>query len=205
MRCLILIDIQNDFVSNGSLSILDGESIIPLVNKLQQKFSLVVASQDWHPVGHCSFASNHKGNEVGNKIIIEESEQILWPDHCIQNTFGSDLVATLARKKINKFIKKGTDKNIDSYSCFFDNQRKRNTGLLDYLQDNGVLDIYIVGLATDYCVKFSALDSQILGFNTYVIQDACKGVELNKGDINLSYSHMKESGVSIIESNSLLA
>lgn len=198
MKALIIVDVQNDFLPGGALAVKDGDKIIPLINKLQNKFELIVATQDWHPKDHGSFASNHNKNP-GEKIQLAGLEQILWPDHCVQETKGADFAADLKTEKFDKVFRKGTDKNIDSYSGFFDNGHKKSTGLADYLKEKGVTEVYIAGLATDYCVKFTALDAVNLGFNTNVILPACRGVGLNNGDIQRAVEEMANKGVKIMQ------
>ncbi len=202
MRAFILVDIQNDFCPGGALEVPGGDEIIPVVNALQKKFELVVATGDWHPPGHVSFASTH-GKKVGETIRTNGIEQVLWPDHCVQNTWGAEFRSSLDTSGISRVFLKGTDPQIDSYSGFFDNQHLRSTGLEDYLKDNKVRAIYIAGLATNVCVQFTALDGVELGFETLVIEDACRGVELEPGDIDRAWENMRASGVKIIKSMDL--
>lgn len=198
MKALIIVDIQNDFLPGGALAVKDGDQIIPLVNRLQQKFDLVVATQDWHPKDHRSFASVHH-KQVGEKIKLTGLDQILWPNHCVQETYGADFSSKLQTEKIDKVFRKGTDKTIDSYSGFFDNGHKKATGLESYLKEKGVIEVRVVGLATDYCVKFTALDAVSLGFKTTVILSACRGVDLKKGDVQRAIEEMEQKGVHIKE------
>lgn len=197
-RALLIIDIQNDFLPGGSLAVPDGDEIIPLVNKLQEKFELIIATKDWHPKNHKSFASQHKYKRTGDIVILNGQEQILWPDHCVQNSFGSEFPSTLNTEKIERVFYKGMDKNIDSYSGFLDNNRKK-TGLEEYLKQKQVKDIYIAGLATDYCVKYTAFDGKAAGFNVFVIEDVCRGVDLNKGDVEKALKEMEEKGIKMIK------
>jgi len=198
MKALIIVDIQNDFLPGGALAVKDGDQIIPLVNRLQRKFELIVATQDWHPNDHGSFASNHN-RLVGEKIQLAGLDQILWPDHCVQDTMGADFAQKLNTKKIDKVFRKGTDKTIDSYSGFFDNGHRKSTGLEGYLKEKRATEVHIVGLATDYCVKFTALDAVSLGFKTIVILPACRGVDLKPGDVNAAIEEMQKKGVYIIK------
>jgi nicotinamidase/pyrazinamidase len=200
MKALIIVDVQNDFLPGGALAVKEGDQIIPLINRLQSKFDLIVATQDWHPKDHGSFAGNHNKNP-GEKIQLAGLEQILWPDHCVQETPGADFAADLKVEKIDKVFCKGTNKNIDSYSGFFDNGHKKSTGLGDYLKEKGVTEVYIVGLATDYCVKFTALDAVRLGYKTYLIVDACKGVNLKIGDVTHAIEGMQKAGVVIVKTD----
>lgn len=203
LKTLILVDVQNDFSPSGSLPVPEGDAIIPVINQLLPLFDHVVATKDWHPSGHASFASSHEKN-VGEVIDLHGTPQIMWPDHCVQNTRGADFITGLNTQIIDHIIYKGTNPEIDSYSGFFDNERKQSTGLELYLKENGLRDIYIVGLATDYCVKFTALDAASLGFNTWVIQDGCRGVNMNEGDVDKAYAEMKQAGCHIISAADLL-
>jgi len=203
MKALILVDLQNDFCPGGALQVKEGDKIIPLINDLQKQFDLVVATQDWHPHDHMSFASNHPGKRAGESVDLEGLQQVLWPDHCVQGSKGAEFVPTFNREKIERVFQKGTDKWIDSYSAFFDNAHRKATGLGDFLKSKGVDEVYLAGLATDYCVKFSALDSAQLGFKTSVIEDACRGVELKAGDVKQAVQEMKKAGVKVIQSSEL--
>ncbi|MEM1135703.1 MAG: bifunctional nicotinamidase/pyrazinamidase [Bacteroidota bacterium] len=198
MKALILVDIQNDFVSGGALAVPNGETIIPLVNELQKFFDIIIATQDFHPKNHGSFAANHDGKAIGEIIKLNGLSQILWPVHCVQNTDGAAFVNTLNLEKVDKVFPKGTDAGIDSYSGFFDNGHKKATGLEDYLKAKGVTEVYITGLATDYCVKFTALDAVHCGFKTYLIKDATKGVNLQTGDVEKAIEVMQAEGVKVI-------
>ena len=203
MKALILVDLQNDFMPYGTLPVPDGSSVVPLANILAKKFDKVVATQDWHPETHKSFAENHKGKEPGETVQLNGKPQILWPNHCIQGTSGADFHPKLDKNLINKVFQKGTNKEIDSYSGFFDNNREQATGLEKWLKENNVSEVYVLGLATDYCVKFTALDAAKLGFKTYLVADACRGVELNPGDVGNAISEMQDAGVSVISSREL--
>lgn len=201
MRCLLLIDIQNDFVPGGALAVAEGDRIVPVVNQLQAKFELIVATQDWHPANHGSFAANHAGKRVGELIELEGLSQILWPVHCVQHTSGAEFVEELDMSRVEKVFHKGTDPLIDSYSGFFDNGHRKATGLGDYLKAKGVTKVFLVGLATDYCVKFSALDAVALGFETYVVVDACRGVNLQPQDVEQALVEMQQKGVKLLNSS----
>jgi nicotinamidase/pyrazinamidase len=182
---LVLVDIQNDFCPGGSLAVSEGDRVVPVVNELQKHFDLIIATKDWHPAGHSSFAS-------------------LWPPHCVQETAGAEFVAGLDTSRVARVFLKGTDTEIDSYSGFFDNEHRRATGLGDYLKERGVTDVVIVGLATDYCVKYTALDAVMLGFKTTVVVDACRGVEVQEGDSARALEEMAAAGVRLMESRRLL-
>ena len=203
MKALVITDIQYDFCPGGALPVEEGDQIVPVVNELIDCFELVAAVQDWHPPDHMSFASSHN-KKVGEVIVLDGIEQILWPDHCVQGSRGAEFLEELRTGRIERVFKKGTDKRIDSYSGFFDNGHKKATGLGDYLKKKGVDEVYLVGLATDYCIKYSALDAVGLGFTTAVIVDACRGVNLEKGDTDRAVAEMKKAGVRIIRSRAVL-
>lgn len=203
-KALVMVDLQNDFCKGGSFAVPHGEDVISLANQLQPYFELVLATQDWHPANHTSFAANHPDYGVGDVLIIDDIKQILWPEHCIQNTNGAAFHHDLDITRVSKFFHKGVDYTIDSYSAFFDNAHKRSTGLSDYLRNEGVTDVYLLGLATDYCVAYSSLDAIHLGFNVYVIEDACRGIELNAGDVARAMDEMRSAGVKIIQSADIL-
>lgn len=204
-KALILVDLQNDFCKGGHLAVPGGDDVIPIANQLQSHFDLVIATQDWHPEDHTSFASNHPGYGVGDVLMMDHISQVLWPDHCVQNTGGAAFHPDLETKHIKAIFHKGSDKNIDSYSAFFDNAHQRSTGLSDYLREEGVETVYIMGLATDYCVKFSVLDARHLGFDVYVIQDACRAVELKPGDGDRAFTEMQAIGAKLIQSEIILS
>lgn len=174
MKALILVDIQNDFLPGGALAVPEGDKVIPLANQLQPAFPVVVATQDWHPANHGSFAASHPGKRVFEQIELNGLPQTLWPVHCVQNTKGAELAAALNREHIAKVFPKGTDAGIDSYSGLFDNGHRKSTGLGDWLKAQGVTEVFVCGLATDYCVKFTALDATQLGFKTQLIEDASR-------------------------------
>lgn len=193
-KALILVDIQNDFLPGGAFAIANGDEILPFIEKLTDlPFDLIIATQDWHPQNHGSFAANHN-KKPGEKIMLNGIEQILWPVHCVQNTKGAELHKKIPRGKIAKIFHKGTDKNIDSYSTFFDNAHQKSTGLADYLAEQKIAEIYLAGLATDYCVKFSALDALKLGFKTHVIIDACRGINVHEQDSVHALNEIKNFG-----------
>jgi nicotinamidase/pyrazinamidase len=204
MNALLLVDIQNDFVSGGALAVPNGDSIVPLVNRLQPHFDLVVATQDWHPANHGSFAANHPGRKPGDVIDLHGRPQILWPIHCVQETAGAKFVAGLDQSRWDRVFVKGTDPEIDSYSGFFDNGHRRATGLGDYLQAKQVTDVFVAGLATDYCVKFTALDAVHLGFRTHLIEDACRGVNLQPNDVQNAVEAMKKGGIEVVRAENFL-
>ena len=203
MKALIIVDLQNDFMPGGALAVPDGDVVVDVANRLAPLFKLVVATQDWHPPNHGSFASRHGGKSIGDIINLNGLRQELWPVHCVQNSEGASFHGDLNLKPVARVFQKGTDPGIDSYSAFFDNAHRRSTGLGDYLRENGVTEVHIMGLATDYCVKFSALDAVQLGLETYVITDGCRGIDLNLGDIDKACDEMRQAGVKLVEAGAL--
>jgi nicotinamidase/pyrazinamidase len=201
MKALIIVDVQNDFCPGGALAVPEGDSIVPVINELQQRFDLVVATQDWHPAEHLSFAANHPGKSIGELIELNGQPQVLWPVHCVQGTTGADLRGGLDRDRIACVFPKGDDPAIDSYSGFFDNDHQTSTGLSSYLKDHGVHQVYVCGLATDYCVKFTALDAQQLGFETFLVEDASRGVNLQPQDVAQAVQEMRVAGVQVVQSS----
>jgi nicotinamidase/pyrazinamidase len=202
-KALIIVDVQNDFCPNGALAVNGGDEVVPVINDIMSKFEMVIATQDWHPKNHGSFAS------VQNKPAFSMGElngqpQVMWPDHCIQATHGSDFHPDLKVDfDTHRIFFKGMDKNVDSYSGFYDNNGKNPTGLAAYLEVNDVEEVYICGLATDYCVKFTALDCVSEGFKTFVIADACRAVEMNEGDSSKAFEEMNNKGVTIVNSKNI--
>lgn len=199
MQALLLVDIQNDFLPGGALAVPEGDQVIPVANTLMEYFPFIVATQDWHPPDHLSFASQHPGKKVGDIIELEGLTQVLWPDHCIQNTPGADLAPGLNRPAINHIIHKGTDRHIDSYSAFFDNGHRKATGLHEWLRSHGIRDLFVVGLATDYCVKATVLDACQLGYRVYVVRQGIRGVDLNPGDCQRAIQTMLQAGAGLVD------
>lgn len=197
MKALILVDIQNDFLPTGALPVPRGDEVIAVANRLSPRYELVVATQDWHPADHGSFASQHPGKKPRDIVDLNGLEQILWPDHCVQNTPGAAFAPSFDRSRVAAVFHKGIDREIDSYSGFFDNGHRRSTGMGEWLKTQGVDEIYIAGLATDYCVKFSALDAIEAGLKTHIILEGCRGVELAPGDIEKAVKEMRAAGVKI--------
>ncbi|UII30678.1 bifunctional nicotinamidase/pyrazinamidase [Fulvivirga ulvae] len=177
MDALMIVDIQNDFTPGGSLAVPQGNEIIPVVNELQKSFELVIATQDWHPREHKSFASNHPGKKTFETTTLQGLEQILWPDHCVQGSKGAEFHAGLNLKKVEAIFRKGMDTEIDSYSGFYDNGHMKSTGLAGYLRERKVKNVYICGLAADFCVFYTAKDALKEGFGTYVIEDATRAID----------------------------
>lgn len=203
MNALILVDIQNDFLPAGPLGVPEGDRVVPVANRLMPKFDIVVATKDWHPRDHCSFAVNNAGRAIGDVIEYDGLRQIMWPVHCVQNTRGAELAPGLDVQRVTQIITKGEDPGIDSYSGFFDNGRRQATGLGDYLASNNVKHVFVMGLATDYCVKFTALDARSLGLETSLVLDGCRGVELNPGDVEAAIAEMRNAGVKITTSDAI--
>lgn len=178
MNALIIVDVQNDFLPGGALPVQQGNDVIPVINTLQNKFDIVVATQDWHPLDHKSFASSHPGKKVFEQIILNGLPQVLWPEHCVQELTGASFSPLLDTRPIEAIFRKGTDKNIDSYSGFFDNGKKKATGMAPYLKGRNVNHIYVAGLAADYCVNFTALDGLELGFECTIIADGTRAINI---------------------------
>lgn len=195
---LLLVDLQNDFCPGGLFAVPAGDSIIPIANTLQTFVPLVIATQDWHPQDHLSFAENHPGKAIGDTVMLDGIPQTLWPVHCVQGTQGAEFHPDLNRARIQHVVHKGTDKTVDSYSAFFDNAHKRTTGLHDYLQSKNITNLYILGLTTEYCVKYSVLDALQLGYQITVIEDACKGIGLRANDIADAVADMKAAGATFL-------
>lgn len=201
---LILVDLQNDFVEGGALAVQGGRELAAIANRLMPCFDLVVATQDWHPHDHESFASQHANLNVGQSFELHGLPQIAWPDHCVQETQGAELLSELQTTAIDRVFRKGTDRTIDSYSGFFDNGHRRSTGLADYLRLEHIRSVAILGIATDYCVRFTALDALAEGFETQLIEDACCGVELAPGDIAGAITQMQNAGIQLSKSDTWL-
>ena len=191
----MIVDVQNDFCPGGALPVPEGDRVVAVINRIQPGFDLVVATQDWHPADHGSFAANHPGRRPGERIELAGLPQILWPVHCVQNTPGAELHPELDRAPIARVFRKGTDPNVDSYSGFFDNGHRRSTGLGEYLMGRGVGDVYVCGLATDYCVKATVLDAVALDFKTHLVENACRGIDLRAGDVRQAIRQMRGQGV----------
>jgi nicotinamidase/pyrazinamidase len=200
---LILVDVQHDFLPGGALAVPQGDEILPIIAALQPQFDHIVATQDWHPADHGSFAANHSGTQPGQQIKLDGLSQILWPVHCVEGTSGADFPTTLDRSQWKRVFQKGRNPLVDSYSGFFDNARKGDTGLRSYLLLQGVRRVCIVGLALDYCVKYTALDAKSLGFETVVLLDATRAVNLQPEDGNRAIEELKAAGVICMESKFL--
>ncbi|MBL9013719.1 MAG: bifunctional nicotinamidase/pyrazinamidase [Myxococcales bacterium] len=203
MRALILVDLQYDFCPGGALAVARGDETIAVANRVMPHFTTIVATQDRHPANHRSFAVNNPGTKEGDLIDLGGLRQVMWPAHCVQGTHGAELHAGLDRARINEIVQKGTDPSIDSYSGFFDNGHQKATGLHAWLTERWIKQVYVMGLATDYCVKFTALDARQLGFDVFLIEDGCRGVELKPGDSERAIAEMRGAGVAVVESGAI--
>ncbi|MCL5128304.1 bifunctional nicotinamidase/pyrazinamidase [Algibacter sp. L4_22] len=201
MKTLLIIDVQNDFMPGGALSVPDGDKIVPIINAMQHKFDLVVGTQDWHPQDHVSFASNHKAASTFDEIEIHGKSQTLWPDHCVQGTKGAELHPNLDTLKFEAIFRKGTDKEIDSYSAFYDNSHLKSTGLTGYLKEKGTSQLFICGLASDICVYYSIYDAFKEGFSCFFIEDASKALDI-EGFLEIK-KEMINMGIQIISSKAI--
>jgi nicotinamidase/pyrazinamidase len=203
MRALILVDLQNDFCPGGALQVARGDETIAIANRLLPHFATVAATQDWHPRDHESFAANHPGKQPYEMIDLHGLMQVLWPVHCVQETPGAELHADLDRTRITQVFQKGTDREVDSYSGFFDNGKRKATGLGDWLRSRWIQQVYVMGLATDYCVRATALDARSLGFDVWLVQDGCRPVELKPGDGERAIAELRGAGCAIVESGAI--
>lgn len=204
MRALLLVDLQNDFMPFGALPVADGDAVVPVANALMPRFGLVVATQDWHPKEHLSFASNHPGAKPGDVIDLGGVQQVLWPDHCVQCLPGASFHSALDVAGVDHVVRKGSDPAVDSYSAFFDNDRRKDTALAAFLEQRGVEEIVVMGLATDYCVKASVLDACGLGFGVTVVEDGCRAVEASPGDGKRAFAEMRSAGARVVMSDTFV-
>jgi len=201
-RALLVIDVQNDFCPGGALEVPKGDEIVPLVNTLMLRFSIVILTQDWHPADHASFASMHPGHKPFETIEMPYGPQVLWPDHCVQGTWGAEFHRDLDTRPGQTVIRKGFHRDVDSYSAFFENDHATSTGLAGYLKERNVAEVFLCGLATDFCVGFSALDAVKCGFSASVIENACRAIDLN-GSLDDMRRKWMEAGVTAITSEAL--
>lgn len=201
---LLVIDMQNDFMPGGALAVANGDALVPLINRLGEQFRGVVITQDWHPSGHISFASSHAGRAPFETTTLPYGPQTLWPDHCVQGNPGAQLHADLDLPHAQLILRKGCNQHIDSYSAFLEADRRTPTGLASYLKERGVKTVYVVGLALDFCVAWSALDAVAAGFTTLVIEDACKAIDMN-GSLDKAWQDMIAAGVTRINSRQIFA
>ncbi len=197
MKTLLLVDLQRDFLPGGALAVPDGDQVIPYANRWLPQYDCVVASKDWHPPGHASFASQHPGHRPGDTIRLDGLEQLLWPDHCVQDTPGAEFAPALQTEGIRQVFLKGCDPRIDSYSALFDNAHRRATGLEAWLRQQGVQELDVMGLATDYCVRFTVLDALACGFRVRVLAAGCRGIEQQPGDIDRAWQAMQSAGAEV--------
>ncbi|MFJ2356767.1 bifunctional nicotinamidase/pyrazinamidase [Pseudomonas sp. MWU13-2625] len=200
---LLVIDVQNDFTPGGQLAVPEGDLIVPLINRLGALFKQVIIAQDWHPTGHASFASSHPGRKPYDVIQLPYGEQTLWPDHCVQGTAGAEFHPKLDLPHAQLIIRKGCNPDIDSYSAFLEADRRTTTGLAGYLKERGIDTVYMVGLALDFCVMYSALDARAAGFNAFVVLDACRAIDMD-GSLAEAMERMQTAGVGLIQSNQLI-
>jgi nicotinamidase/pyrazinamidase len=199
-RALLVVDVQNDFCPGGSLAVEEGDHVVEVINRLMPLFERVVATQDWHPKDHVSFASSHPGKKVLDIVDSDGIQQVLWPDHCVQGTPGAELFSRLEIGRIELVLRKGLRRRLDSYSAFFENDHVTDTGLRYYLAGLGIREIFLCGLATDYCVRSSAVDARRLGFEVSVVRDACRGVDFPQGSVEKALAEMKAAGVRLVSS-----
>lgn len=202
MKTLIIVDAQKDFMPNGSLAVPDGDAIVPVINQVIKQFDLVVATQDWHPQNHMSFASNHEGHQPFDEITIDGMDQILWPDHCVQGSDGAEIHPGVDMHAVEAIIRKGMNPAMDSYSGFYDNGHVKSTGLAGYLREKGVRKIYFCGLAADVCVYFTLKDALKENFDAVLINDATRALDSDKFEKQLS--ELKSKGLELVESNALV-
>jgi nicotinamidase/pyrazinamidase len=201
---LLVVDVQNSFLPGGSLAVTDGGAVIPVINEIARRFGNVVMTQDWHPAGHASFASSHSGKQPFETIDLAYGRQVLWPDHCVQGTDSAALSKDLAIPHAQLVIRKGFHSDIDSYSAFTEADGKTTTGLAAYLKARNISRVFVVGLATDFCVAWSALDARKAGFETYVVEDACRGID-TEGSLAKAWDDMAKAGVKRIQSADIAA
>lgn len=199
-HALILVDLQHDFLPGGALAVSDGDAVLsPAAREVASgAYDFVVATQDWHPAGHESFASVHEGESVGALVTLHGLPQVLWPDHCVQGSHGAELHPSVSMDKVHAVFRKGTNHTVDSYSGFFDNGRRHDTGLSTWLAERAVSRVTVLGLATDYCVKWTALDAKAEGFDVRVLTEACRGVELQPGDVLAALRELRDAGVEVV-------
>jgi len=197
---LLIIDVQNDFCPGGALAVADGDAVVPVINRLAGRFGHVVLTQDWHPSGHSSFATSHPGSAAFETIAMPYGQQTLWPDHCVQGTPGAAFHPDLQTERAELVIRKGFRNAIDSYSAFYENDRSTPTGLAGYLRERGLRRVFLAGLATDYCVHYSAVDARRLGFDTVLVEDGCRAIDL-AGSLDAAFAAMAAAGVQRVKDN----
>ena len=200
---LLVTDVQNDFCPGGALAVPHGDAVVPVINAITRAFPVVVATQDWHPEGHISFASRHKGKKPFEVLEIQGTEQVLWPDHCVEGTSGADFHPELDATAFRFVLRKGANREVDSYSAFVENDRKTTTGLAGLLRELGVERVFVSGLTTDYCVRATALDGRGAGFQVVVLEDACRAVDVPAGNLKRALEEMRAQGVLILHTDEL--
>ena len=200
---LLIIDVQNGFLPGGSLAVKDGDQVIPIINSIAKRFFNVVMTQDWHPKGHLSFASSHSGRKPFETIDLSYGKQVLWPDHCVQGSEGATIAKGIDIPHAELIIRKGYHNDVDSYSAFLEADKETRTGLAGYLKERKIDTVFVTGLATDFCVAWTALDARNAGFNVYVVDDACRGIDIN-GSIAKAWEDMAKVGVKKIESSDIV-
>ncbi len=200
---LLVIDVQNDFCPGGALAVPHGDEVVPVINRIAKTFSIVVATQDWHPKSHCSFASNHPGTRPLDTILIDGVTQVLWPDHCVRGTHGADFHPDLDTTLFHYIVRKGTREKVDSYSAFVENDAKTKTGLHGLLKSLNIQRVFVCGLATDYCVAATARDGIAEGFSVVLVEDACRGVDHPKGSVDKALCQLQELGVQVASSSEI--
>ena len=199
---LVIVDVQNDFCAGGSLQVADGDAVVPVINRIAPQFPTLILTQDWHPPNHLSFASSHEGKAPFETITVAYGEQVLWPDHCVQGTHGAAFHQELNTDGADLVLRKGYRPSIDSYSAFYENDHRTPTGLTGYLRSRDISRLFFVGLATDFCVGYSAIDGAREGFEATVIEDACRGADLD-GSLDAAWSRMAEAQVARVQSSDL--
>jgi nicotinamidase/pyrazinamidase len=203
MRALILVDLQYDFLPGGALAVAHGDETLAVARRLMPRFETVVATQDWHPSNHASFAANHPGMQPGQQIDLDGLPQVLWPTHCVEGTRGAELHDDIDQRRLAAVIRKGEDPRVDSYSGFFDNGRRKATGLDAWLKEHRIQQLYVLGVATDYCVKATVIDALELGYEVWLIEDGCRAVNLAPGDGDKAVNIMRGHGATIIDSGAI--
>ncbi len=200
--CLVVIDVQNDFVPGGALAVPDGDAVVPVINALLARFPHAVATQDWHPADHRSFASAHPGRQPFETVGLPYGDQVLWPDHCVQGTFGAEFHPDLETQPLELVVRKGFRPEIDSYSAFAENDRRTKTGLAGFLRERGFQRLFFAGLATDFCVGWSVLDARAEGFEAVLIEDACRAIDL-EGSLDAAMERMRTAGAHIAQASQI--
>lgn len=203
MNALLIVDVQNDFCPGGALEVPNGDQVVPVINRLENSFNNIIQTQDWHPEGHSSFASSHPDKEPFETVHMDYGEQVLWPDHCIQGSEGAKFHPELNTTPTQLIIRKGFRKDIDSYSAFYENDHETKTGLKSYLIEREIDTLYVAGLATDFCVKWSVVDGLKEDFDVYVIQDAVRGIDV-EGSLDAAWNEMKDHGAKVVKSSDLI-